>query len=93
MLNNQKKSLKKQTGDNQTLVRENVHLKQKVEVEKFKGELDQTKTKAKMAGTLFEKRLDDNLSMLNKELAGASKENQQGSPSKAPKKQPKKRGK
>tara|TARA_B100001094_G_scaffold157992_1_gene152897 strand:+ start:3050 stop:5404 length:2355 start_codon:yes stop_codon:yes gene_type:complete len=85
--------LKKQTGDNQTLVRENVHLKQKVEVEKFKGELDQTKTKAKMAGTLFEKRLDDNLSMLNKELAGASKENQQGSPSKAPKKQPKKRGK
>ena len=84
--------LKKQTGDNQTLVRENVHLKQKVEVEKFKGELDQTKTKAKMAGTLFEKRLDDNLSMLNKELADASKD-KTDSPSKASKKQSKKRKK
>ena len=84
--------LKKQQGDNQTLVRENVHLKQKVEVEKFKGELDQTKTKAKMAGTLFEKRLDDNLSMLNKELADASKNNTD-SPSKASKKQSKKRKK
>ena len=29
-------------GDMQTLTRENVHLKQKVEVEKFKGELDAT---------------------------------------------------
>ena len=57
--------LKKQTGDNQTLVRENVHLKQKVEVEKFKGELDATSNKAKMAGTLFEKRLDDNLSLIH----------------------------
>ena len=40
------KSLKQQ-GDNQTLVRENVHLKQKVEVEKFKTELTKLKLKRK----------------------------------------------
>ena len=60
------KQLKKVGGDMQTLERENVHLKQKVEVEKFKSDLDSVKQKSKMAGTLFEKRLDDNLSMLTK---------------------------
>jgi hypothetical protein len=77
-------------GDMQTLTRENVHLKQKVEVEKFKGELDATSNKAKMAGTLFERRLEDNLSMIGKELQDAAKDNNTGSPSSG-KKQPKER--
>jgi regulator of replication initiation timing len=67
------KQLKKLGGDMQTLERENVHLKQKVEVEKFKTELDTTSQKAKLAGTLFEKRLDDNLSMLRKDAQDAAK--------------------
>jgi hypothetical protein len=86
-------AIKDLEGDMQTMTRENVHLKQKVEVEKFKGELDATSNKAKMAGTLFERRLDDNLSMLSKELQDAAKEKQPGSPSKASKKQPKERKK
>ena len=82
--------LKKLGGDMQTLTRENVHLKQKVEVEKFKTELDQVKNKSKLAGTLFEKRLDDNLSLLSKEARDAAKE-KADSPSPASKKQSKKR--
>ena len=84
--------LKKVNGDMQTLTRENVHLKQKVEVEKFKSDLDQVKNKSKMASTLFDKRLDDNLSMLSKEAADAMKE-KAGSPSSASKKQSKERKK
>jgi regulator of replication initiation timing len=78
-------SLKDVKGDMQTLTRENVHLKQKVEVEKFKSDLDQTKNKAKMAGSLFEKRLDDNLSTLSNEARDAIKE-KPDSPSSASKK-------
>ena len=83
------KQLKKMGGDMQTLERENVHLKQKVEVEKFKSDLDQVKNKSKMAGTLFEKRLDDNLSMLRKDAQDAIKDKQKDSPSSASKKQSK----
>lgn len=50
---------KKLQGDMQTLTRENVHLKQKVEVEKFKTNLDGVENKVKAAGTVWEKRLDD----------------------------------
>ena len=82
------KQLKKMGGDMQTLERENVHLKQKVEVEKFKSDLDQVKQKSKMAGTLFEKRLDDNLSMLRKDAQDAIKD-KSDSPSSASKKQSK----
>lgn len=85
--------LKDLKGDMQTMERENVHLKQKVEVEKFKTELDSTSNKAKMAGTLFERRLDDNLSMLNKNLQDAAKDKQKDSPSSASKKQSKARKK
>ena len=82
------KQLKKMGGDMQTLERENVHLKQKVEVEKFKSDLDSVKQKSKMAGTLFEKRLDDNLSMLRKDAQDAIKD-KSDSPSSASKKQSK----
>jgi regulator of replication initiation timing len=84
--------LKKLGGDMQTMERENVHLKQKVEVEKFKTELDQTSNKAKMASSLFEKRLDDNLSMVSKEIQDAVKEKTDSTPS-ASKGQSKKRKK
>ena len=87
-----KEQIKDLEGDMQTMTRENVHLKQKVEVEKFKGELDSTSNKAKLAGTLFEKRLEDNLSMIGKELQDAAKDNKTGSPSSG-KKQPKERKK
>jgi len=87
-----KEQIKDLQGDMQTMTRENVHLKQKVEVEKFKGELDSTSNKAKLAGTLFEKRLEDNLSMIGKELQDAAKDNNTGSPSSG-KKQPKERKK
>tara|TARA_R100000152_G_C6782309_1_gene219852 strand:+ start:37856 stop:40219 length:2364 start_codon:yes stop_codon:yes gene_type:complete len=85
--------IKDLSGDMQTLTRENVHLKQKVEVEKFKSDLDNTSNKAKLAGTLFEKRLDDNLSMLKKEFTDAAKENKPDAPSSASKKPSKKRKK
>ena len=79
-------------GDMQTMTRENVHLKQKVEVEKFKGELDSTSNKAKLAGSLFEKRLQDNLSMISKDIQDATKDKKPDSPSSG-KKQSKERKK
>ena len=67
-------------GDLQTRDREAVNLRKKVEVEKFKGELDSVSNKTKAANTLYEKRLDDNLSTLKRDIALAAKET--GSPSK-----------
>jgi len=60
------KSLK---GDLQTRDREAVNLRKKVEVEKFKGELDSVANKSKAAGTLFGKRLDDTLAAEKKDVA------------------------
>ena len=71
--------IKKLKGDLQTRDRESVNLRKKVEVEKFKGELDQVSSKAKAAGTLYEKRLDDNLSTIKSQIREATKET--GSPS------------
>jgi TolA-binding protein len=53
--------IKELKGDLQTRERENYHLKQKAELEKFKADLDKTSTQSKMSGKLFEKRLDDAL--------------------------------
>jgi len=64
------KSLK---GDLQTRDREAVNLRKKVEVEKFKTELDSTSNKAKAASTLFEKRLGDEMSLLKRDIAIATK--------------------
>ena len=60
-------------GDLQTRDRENVNLKQKVEVEKFKSGLDKVSNKASAAGTLYEKRLDDSLASVRKDIADAKK--------------------
>ena len=50
-----------------------------MEVEKFKSELDKISTKAQASGTVFEKRLDDNLATVKRQIADATKET--GSPS------------
>ena len=75
----QQEQIKTLQGDLQTRDREAVNLRKKVEVEKFKGELDKTSTKAKSAGVLFEKRLDDNMATVKRQINDASKK--QGSPS------------
>jgi regulator of replication initiation timing len=65
------KSLK---GDLQTRDRESVNLRKKMEVEKFKGDLDKTKNKSQAAATVFDKRLDDELRNIRTNIATASKE-------------------
>ncbi len=71
--------IKQLQGDLQTRDREAVNLRKKVEVEKFKGELDGVSNKTKAANTIYEKRLDDNLSTLKRDIALATQEI--GSPS------------
>jgi regulator of replication initiation timing len=84
--------IKDLSGDMQTLTRENVHLKQKVEVEKFKTGLDKVETKAKASAQIFDARLDDTLSSTEKAVRDAIKE-KADSPSPASKKQSKKKEK
>lgn len=48
-------------GDKQTTDRENLHLKQRVEVEKFKTELQGKSTEARAATNLYQARLNDQL--------------------------------
>jgi len=64
--------VKKLKGDLQTRDREAVTLKKKVEVEKFKTGLDKSKNKADSATTLYEKRLDDELSTIKTKIADAT---------------------
>ena len=71
---------KKLQGDLQTRDREAVNLRKKVEVEKFKSDLDGVSNKTKAANTLYEKRLDDNLSTIKRDIALATQET--ASPSK-----------
>ena len=61
-------------GDIQTREREVYHAKQKAELEKFKADLDAQSNKAKAAGTLFEKRLQDATGQISKEVREASKD-------------------
>ena len=61
-------AIKELKGDKQTRDRENVNLKQKVEVEKFKTKLADVDTKSKYAGQLFERRLDDTLGLIEKQV-------------------------
>ena len=64
--------IKQLKGDLQTRDRESVNLRKKVEVEKFKGNLDQVSNKAKSAGTLYEKRLDDSLATIKTQIKDAA---------------------
>ena len=70
--------IKKLSGDLQTRDREAVNLRKKSEVDKFKADMDMIGNKAKVAGTLYEKRLDDSLSTVKKGISDAIKE--KGSP-------------
>ena len=79
MVEQQQEQIKQLKGDLQSRDREAVSLRKKVEVEKFKGDLDKTSNKAKSAGVLFEKRLDDNLATVKRQISDASKK--EGSPS------------
>ena len=65
--------IKKLKGDLQTRDRESVNLRKRVEVEKFKNELDQVSNKAKAAGNVYEKRLDDNLAVIKRDIADSIK--------------------
>ncbi len=65
--------IKKLKGDLQTRDREAVNLRKKVEVEKFKSNLDSTSSKAKAAATVFEKRLGDEMTHLKRDVALATK--------------------
>ena len=65
---------KKLKGDMQTRDREAVNLRKRVEVEKFKGDLNQVSEKAKAAGTIFEKRLDDNLATVKTQIRDSAKQ-------------------
>jgi hypothetical protein len=64
--------IKQLKGDLQTRDREAVNLRKKVEIEKFKGGLDQVSNKAKSAGTLYEKRLDDSLATVKQGIRDAT---------------------
>jgi hypothetical protein len=77
-------TIKSMQGDLQTREREIYHAKMKAEIEKTKSNLKGTENRAKMSGTLFEKRLDDALGQVKKEVAEAS--SKPGSPSSSPKK-------
>tara|TARA_R110000823_G_scaffold217725_8_gene347058 strand:+ start:17 stop:1132 length:1116 start_codon:yes stop_codon:yes gene_type:complete len=79
MVEQQKEQIQSLEGDLQSRDREAVNLRKKVEVEKFKGGLDGVSNKAKAAGTLFERRLDDNLATVKRQISDASKK--EGSPS------------
>jgi hypothetical protein len=77
-------TIEQMQGDLQTREREVYHAKMKAEVEKTKADLKATSNRAKMSGTLFEKRLDDALGQTKKEVAEAASKT--GSPSSGPKK-------
>jgi hypothetical protein len=76
-------TIKQMQGDLQTREREVYHAKMKAEIEKTKSNLKGTENRAKMSGTLFEKRLDDALGQVKREVSETSKTD---SPSSRPKK-------
>ena len=90
-LQKSQEQIKQLRGDIQTRDREAVNLRKRVEVEKFKTDMDKVSNKAQAASTLFEKRLDDNLSTVKTDISRSIKE--QGQPSGGSKEAPKKKGK
>ena len=90
-LKQSQEQIKELRGDIQTRDREAVNLRKRVEVEKFKSDIDKVSNKAQAASTLFEKRLDDNLSTVKTDIRRSIKE--QGTPSGGSQEAPKKKGK
>ena len=80
----QEKAIKDLEGDLQTRERENYHLKQRAELEKFKANLDRVSTQGKASANIYESRLDDALGAVKAEarkMAQDSKRNQSSTPS------------
>ena len=65
--------IKKLKGDMQSRDRESVNLRKRIEVEKFKSDLDNISNKAKASGTVYEKRLEDTLSTIKEQLKNEAK--------------------
>ena len=65
--------IKKLKGDLQSRDREAVNLRKRIEVEKFKTELDGVSQKAKAAGTVYEKRLDDTMATVKQQIKDNAK--------------------
>ena len=70
-LQGSQEQIKKLKGDLQTRDREAVNLRTKMAVGKTEGELDKIKNKSQAASTIYEKRLDDMLAGIKKEIAQA----------------------
>ena len=69
--------VKELQGDLQTRERENYHLKQKAELEKFKAGLDRVSTQGKASGKIFENRMDDVLGQAKSAVRESNKEAKQ----------------
>ena len=69
--------VKELEGDLQTRERENYHLKQKAELEKFKAGLDRVSTQGKASGKIFENRMDDVLGQAKSAVRESNKEAKQ----------------
>tara|TARA_Y100001963_G_scaffold143339_1_gene214107 strand:- start:664 stop:1029 length:366 start_codon:yes stop_codon:yes gene_type:complete len=65
----QSKQIKDLQGDLQTARRELVHARQRVEVEKFKADLEQSSNRADMASKLYAARTDDELKKVKNVVA------------------------
>ena len=70
-LQGSQEQIKKLKGDLQTRDREAVNLRKKMAVSKVEGDLDKIKNKSQAASTIYEKRLDDMLAGIKKEIAQA----------------------
>ena len=70
-LQGSQEQIKKLKGDLQTRDREAINLRKKLAVSKTEGELDKIKHKSQAASTIYEKRLDDMLAGIKKEIAQA----------------------
>tara|TARA_R100001082_G_scaffold111143_1_gene93653 strand:+ start:1339 stop:3543 length:2205 start_codon:yes stop_codon:yes gene_type:complete len=81
-LQGSQEEIKKLKGDLQTRDREAVNLRKKMAVNKVETELDKVKNKSQAAGTIYEKRLDDMLAGIKKQVATAIKDMSSPSPSK-----------
>jgi hypothetical protein len=83
--------VKKLKGDLQTRDREAINLRKKAEIEKFKADLDKLGNKSSAASTLYEKRLDDVLASVKRQISDGMKEDKKpASPSSKKKKKAKK---
>lgn len=83
--------IKQLKGDMQSRDREAVNLRKRIEVEKFKSNMDGVSNKAKAAGTIYEKRLDDSLSTVKQQIRDSAQKI--GSPSRGGKEAAKRRKK